>query len=161
MLQLKKKYRVFSAHLIQKWFWRRLAETRKEPSQEEIDKVSLVELVNNANRYDPYLLTEIPHAPLAYITIQPIYERCSYKLITTRELRRINEWIAKNIIGGFGKDRQDTMLVKIRIATDMLNKLMYQKVITKEQNIYFHDCFVKNILDLYDDFNNELEELPF
>ena len=52
-----------------------------------------------------------------------------------------------------------TRFVRIRIATNMLNKLVYEGKLDPQYNIHIHDGFVTNVNQLVRDLMDE--QLPF
>lgn len=82
-----------------------------------------------------------------------------YTISTSKDLRRILAWINKNLVIAAPKLRYETRWVKVRIATDMLNKLVYEGVLTKDLNIEIHSNLVQNVEELASDLYEE--DLPF
>ena len=78
------------------------------------------------------------------------------KCLTNGELRNWLQWVNRNIILNIGLDYHSTIMVKLRIATCMLNKL---KTIDKIEKIQIHSNLTRNIN--YELKIIETEDLPF
>lgn len=149
-----KTYSVFSNQIIERWVMCEEARTRQKVLKENIP--DLVVCYNELLRYGyymPQIILECPYSD------DNIANECSYKLCTCAELRSIVSWIGANILNKLQTRNCDTCRVLLRIATDMLNKLYYDKVLTKQQNIYIHDNVVQNVLMLWQDLKTD--DLPF
>lgn len=85
--------------------------------------------------------------------ISPFAYRSMWILNT--ELRKLLCWINYNIIRNIDIDSLDTINVKLRIATCMLNKIDIDDV----YKIEIHYNLVKNVREEY--YNIQLSELPF
>lgn len=81
------------------------------------------------------------------------------KLCYSTELISVLRWVNKNILCEFNIYNERSLNVKIRIATSMLNNLVKNNVVKKQDAMIIHDNMVHNINFL----NNRLscEELPF
>lgn len=160
-------YCVFSAHLIHRKVLCYNAKYRTKLSGKDlsnfIDNVDLYELYKELceTGWEPYLLTEIenPLVSTQQIYNPDLYDSCLYKSITNPEIRNVIKFLIRSVITNFEKDMLETTYVKLRIATDMLNRLYYNKMITKEENIYLHENMLRNVLDFKNDFQRSL--LPF
>lgn len=139
------KLSVFSTHLIQRWVSIKQAHTRKKVLQEEINDSFFEDVLKDIEE-EPHVMFSLGPNEIA----TDLYSENLYKYCTCPELRRISQWIGKNVIKNIEDDSYDTIRVKLRIATDMLNALQYKNIISIDQNIYFHDNFVNNILELKD-----------
>lgn len=139
------KLSVFSTHLIQRWVLAKQAHTRKKVLQEEINDSFFEDVLKNIEE-EPHVMFSLDPNEIATDS----YSENLYKYCTCPELRRISQWIGKNVIKNIENDSYDTIRVKLRIATDMLNALQYKNIISIDQNIYYHDNFVNNILELKD-----------
>ena len=82
-----------------------------------------------------------------------------YKVWQNRKLIDLLQWINKNIVLGLGIDSHQTRGVKIRIATSMLNNLVYQNIIDANFANRIHDRLVFN--SEREAFQIATEELPF
>lgn len=141
------KLSVFSTHLIQRWVLAKQAYTRKKVLQEEINGLFFEDVLKEIDvEEEPYVMFSLDPNEIA----TDLYSENLYKYCTCPELRRISRWIGKNVIKNIEDDSYDTIRVKLRIATDMLNTLQYKNIISTDQNIYFHDNFVNNVLELKD-----------
>ena len=95
-------------------------------------------------------------------TLAHVAEEAQYTYCTNRWVRKIGEWVCKNIICNIHKDKIATTNVKIRVAVDMLNKLENDGTISKELSLFYFDNIVTNCKDLWFDVNfKPLNELPF
>lgn len=141
------KLSVFSTHLIQRWVLTKQAHTRKKVLQEEINGLFFEDVLKEIDvEEEPHVMFSLDPNEIA----TDLYSENLYKYCTCPELRRISRWIGKNVIKNIEDDSYDTIRVKLRIATDMLNTLQYKNIISIDQNIYFHDNFVNNVLELKD-----------
>lgn len=78
------------------------------------------------------------------------------KCLTNGELRNWLQWVNRNIVLNMGLDSHDTIMVKLRIATCMLNKL---ETIDKVEKIQIHSNLTRNVN--YELSIIETEDLPF
>ena len=153
--------------MIQRFLLCKIAELRRSPTKDEIDKWVDEDIVKKLHKqlcdhhYDPYLVLH-PDFRQAHDPTDPdltLYNRCSYLVCTLRELQDVITWSIDKVIANFDSYTPDTMGVYIRIITDKLNRLYYKKYITKEENIYMRDHLIDNILGFRNDY--KLFELPF
>lgn len=86
-------------------------------------------------------------------------EDLSYYLAVKPGLQKISLWIGKSIIDRIYIDSLETIYVKLRIVTCMLNKLVESKIISQQDGIDYQHNIVNNVLGLYSDLNTE--DLPF
>ena len=82
-----------------------------------------------------------------------------YTIYDNDELMRIVVWINKKILQQLGRISYLTLAVRLRIATGMLNKAIYNCKIDRNIGIMLHDNFVKNLMNVHNDLMNE--SLPF
>lgn len=103
-----------------------------------------------------------PHFFMDTFDLDPTNEiatEVSYKIATDPELRDVLNWICKRTLFYVIVSNYVSINVHIRIGTSMLNKLVESEHISKEMNIYIHDNFVQNLVDLQCAISTE--ELPF
>lgn len=142
-------YSIFSTIIIEHWVVAETARLRKAPT----DIPNLHTCLKSKKSIPQIMYMGNP------LHNDKTADEISYKICTCAKLRECNDWITNNILDDLDHKSPDTCRVLLRIATDMLNKLYFNKIITKDENIYIHDCFVNNVLSLRDDLINE--ELPF
>ena len=82
-----------------------------------------------------------------------------YECHCNRDFQQLIIWINKNIVLKSTTDSYQTMGVKIRIATCMLNKLVEEGKLNEHFGKLAHNIMVSNISELYNLII--LEELPF
>lgn len=118
----------------------------------------LLQYVKNESHKEQYKFLERNYdsdrygISLCSLCIQPIEVNC----ITNNEVRKWLEWVNKNIVLHLGSDFHMTTMVKLRIATGMLNKL---ESLTSLEKIKIHDNLTLNI---HREINVVLtEDLPF
>lgn len=73
-----------------------------------------------------------------------------------KDLREWLHWVNRNIVLNLGLDSKETIAVKLRIATGMLNKI---KTLDSVQKIQIHSNLTRNIW--YESYIIETEDLPF
>jgi len=83
----------------------------------------------------------------------------SYQICVNKQLRDTLEWISRRVLTTIGIDNYLSIGVYTRIGTSMINKLVYQGVITKGDGMYYHDNLVRNAADLLSAITEE--DLPF
>lgn len=86
-------------------------------------------------------------------------ERMYEYILQYKDLQNIIKWINKNILTQLDTLESKTLEVRLRIATSMLNKAVYDNDINKLVGVVIHDNFVKNLKGLY--FDLKIDELPF
>jgi hypothetical protein len=82
-----------------------------------------------------------------------------YEICINSDLRRIVRWVNKTIVLQLGIITYETIGVRLRIATGMLNKLIYEGRIPKKTGMLIHLTLVSNL-------NREIsaittQDLPF
>jgi hypothetical protein len=82
-----------------------------------------------------------------------------YEICINPDLRRIVRWVNKTIVLQLGIITYETIGVRLRIATGMLNKLIYEGRIPKKTGMLIHLTLVSNL-------NREIsaittQDLPF
>ena len=158
---------VFSTHLIQRFLLCKKAELQRSPTKDEIDKWINEDIIKNLHKqlcdqhYDPYLVLH-PDFRQPLDPADPdgsLFNKCSYLVCTNKDIRDVIVWVIDHIIVIFNTAAPETIRIKLRVATSMLNDLYYKKYITKEENIYMRDHLLDNVLDFRNDY--KLFELPF
>lgn len=150
-------YSVFSQQLIEHWCNVYKAQHRCKdvpteitPSVKEIlmEKPSMIPCVMYCN---------------VISTLDYIAEEATYTYCTKSEVRKVGEWIHKNLVIEMpNMKNRKTVDVKLRIAVDMLNKLEYNGIITKDINLFYFHNIVTNLLDLWVCIHlAQYNELPF
>lgn len=76
-----------------------------------------------------------------------------------KDLQKIVQWINQKITLSIGIATYQTLLVRIRIATSMMNKLVAEGKLNHKFNIRIHNYLVKNVWNEVILITNE--ELPF
>lgn len=74
------------------------------------------------------------------------------------DLKRVVSWIVRKIVHEMKDYGSITIAVRMRIATAMLNKIVYSKY-TTEFGIYMHENMIRNLTELQRDIIDEA--LPF
>lgn len=85
--------------------------------------------------------------------------KVQYEWCTNKNLRKVENWIVKNIFLQLNDLHPKTKDVRIRIATSMLNNLVNNNQLEKELSVYIHEAFVDNLSKVW--FDLEVESLPF
>lgn len=145
-------YSVFSQFLLERY--RVLRKAQKLP-QDHVDIEDAINYLANSG-YAPQILYCHVITTLDYIA-----EEASYKVCICPELRKIAEWLWKNIVLNINIDKKQTTDVKLRIAVDMLNKLENKGIISKDLNLFYFDNVVTNVQNLWWDMFASPDRLPF
>lgn len=132
-------------HLRQRYLWKYNNKSKKISDTLYID-------------FDPYLF---------YIgdrsLVDKVFSEYEYEYCINPELRRIITWASGKILSalrvGIDAKSVQSVFVYIRIATSMLNTLVYKSKISHEAGIYFHDNLVRNTNILISEL--QMEDLPF
>lgn len=82
-----------------------------------------------------------------------------YEVWRNKPLHDVVTWINKKILLQLGKESYQTIDVRIRIATGMLNKLVTEKLINKKCSRDIHENLIKNLRWEMSAINTE--DLPF
>lgn len=82
-----------------------------------------------------------------------------YEIWRNKRLHDVLVWVNKKITLTLGIADYRTIGVRMRIATGMLNKLMYEGIISEKLNTKIHDNFVTTINGEFSAI--ETEDLPF
>ena len=82
-----------------------------------------------------------------------------YEICINPELRTIVRWVNRKIVLMLGIADYRTIGVRLRIATGMLNKLVYEKRLSKEKASLIHDSLVFNLNGEISAINTQ--DLPF
>lgn len=151
-------YSVFSQVLIEHWCFAYKAKYRcKDVPAEIIPTPREIIDDESINHNYPQVMWCHIISTLAYIAEEASYIHC-----INHKVRKVEEWVCKNIVSQITKDTFTTTNVKIRIAIDMLNKLEDEGEISKELNLFYFDNIVTNCRDLWLDVNiAPSDELPF
>lgn len=151
-------YSVFSQNIVDCW---KRDYRGKDMSIENI--IQEVRKQTDMNR--PSCITIFPQVLWCHeiSVLSYLKEEASKELWINRDLLKVLHWIENNIVLQIDNDfNRKTLMVKLRIAVDMLNKLEYSGKISKEVNLFFYDNVITNCNDLWFDVHFEpLEELPF
>ena len=156
-------YSVFSQVLIEHWCLVYKAKHRCKDVPAEIIP-TIEEIINDKEGQKPYGYYYRPQVMYCHVisTLDYIAEKADYVCCTNDKVRKIGEWVCKNIVSQITKDNIATTNVKIRIAVDMLNKLENEGVISKELNLFYFDNIVTNCKDLWlDTCFTPMNQLPF
>lgn len=133
------------------------AKRRRKFPEHLTDKIKVLSVIewmklNNINDVPQVLCVDI----LPYI--REYYNEASYKLCSIK-VRKLSEWITKNLILTIAEDSYRTINVKLRIATDMMNRLEYEGVISNNTAVIYFSNIIANIKELKN--NVEMDKLPF
>lgn len=82
-----------------------------------------------------------------------------YQCLTNKDLIKVIEWINENILLTIDIDFYKSIDVKMRIATGMLNKLVYTGKLDKDYAMIAHDILIANLSSIQNELS--FEELPF
>lgn len=82
-----------------------------------------------------------------------------YELFSTPDIKPLIKWINTRIVLTLGLADYRTIGVRMRIATGMLNKLVYDKKVSKRLAITIHDTLISNLNDEIAAINTQ--DLPF
>lgn len=92
-----------------------------------------------------------------------VFSEFEYQYCINPELRKIIIWASSKILStlkvGVDAKSVQSVYVYIRIATSMLNTLVYKSIICHEAGIYYHDNLVRNTNTLISEL--QMEDLPF
>lgn len=91
--------------------------------------------------YDPHIVLCSPLTANEY-NVEGTY---TFEVFNNPKLKPLIEWINLQILLRLLSDNYQTITIKIRIATSMLNKLVDEHSISKEYAILFHDILVANV----------------
>ena len=86
-------------------------------------------------------------------------ERLYEYILQYRDLYNLICWINEHILTQLDTLESKTLEVRLRIATSMLNKVIYSNELNTLIGVIIHDSFVKNLKQLY--FDLATDELPF
>ena len=147
-------FSVFSNKLIA---LRKSVETAKlrKPCEEEFGIEDTIKYLKNRKGKD------IPDIIIPPDTTEDIADKLSYEYCINKDLRKVIQWIVDKILIECcnSTEYNQTRFVRIRIATNMLNKLVYEGKLDPQYNIHIHDGFVTNVNQLVRDLMDE--QLPF
>lgn len=151
-------YSVFSNYL--KWSW---------PESKKNDGVSIKSIiehmrdVHKKDKFHGYYCIEInPHIIVDSPLTKDMYNMPGtyvFECFTNKDLVNVIKWINKNILLQMTEDSCITTGVKTRIATGMINKLVWQNKLDKNYGVLAHNILVANV----EEIRNKIldEDLPF
>ena len=82
-----------------------------------------------------------------------------YDMFSTPDIKPLIRWVNTRIVLTLGLTDYRTIGVRMRIATGMLNKLVYDKKVSRKLAIIIHDTLISNLNDELSAINTE--DLPF
>lgn len=151
---------VFSKHFIECHYNYLIATQPQQKDKIEIPTLS--EAIDGwIKRPDLKLNHWCPELFMSFHPENEIIDKSIFNLICTDpKLRKIEQWATKNILLCIRQDwKIQTRNVKFRIVSGMLNKLVDEKRITRDENIYMFDNIVHNMRRLSNDLLDS--DLPF
>lgn len=142
-------YGVFSKHLLERFNWVKSPTNNRDLFCE--GQLHLIIPYDDEIDSGVFVCSSYPNDQIA--------KQIQYKIWYNEDLQKVLKWVVNNIVRKITKDSHNTICVKIRVATSMLNCLLLTKQLAIEENIRIHDNMVQNLLDLKRDSMEE--NLPF
>lgn len=82
-----------------------------------------------------------------------------YDIFSNPDIKPLIKWVNTRIVLKLGIATYQTIGVRMRIATGMLNKLVYDRKVSRRLGIILHDTLISNLNDELSAINTE--DLPF